>query len=383
MWYVALDIHAETTVISVRSARGVVVKRKVVPTTASSLRRALSPMRGKVRVACEVGPMAAWVRRCLQTELREVVICDRRRTRLVIPGGSKTDRIDADRLSECLRLGAIHAVHVPNGQHLQLRRLAWHYLRMLNERRRVVQRLRALFLESGVRVPSPRSDPRRVPMRRLPDQASKSIARAYIRQIELTTVLVDEAKNYFLTAARQLAAHELLQTVPHVGEIRAAMLLAIIGNPERFRSRRAVWAYAGLAVVQKVSAEHRVKDGRVIKETRRSGVHLSRAAQPVFKKLLRDMALHASIRGGPFRKVYDAHLKAGRRPSIARLSLARKIAAVIFAVWRSGKGFDERMMRKRKRKQTSGRASAQMLSHRRASVDKATALTICRPEILI
>ena len=73
----------------------------------------------------------------------------------------------------------------------------------------------------------------------------------------------------------------------------------------------------------------------------------------------------------------------GACPSVRDLMTARKIAAVIFAVWRSGKGFDERMMRKRKRKQTSGRASAQMLSHRRASVDKATALTICRPEILI
>jgi len=124
-----------------------------VPTTAKALRRALASIRGKARIACEVGQMAGWVKKTLQTDLREVVICDRRRTRLVLSGASKTDRIDADRLSECLRLGSVHPVHLPEGRQLELRRLGWHHLRMLNERRRAVQRLRALFLESGVRFP--------------------------------------------------------------------------------------------------------------------------------------------------------------------------------------------------------------------------------------
>jgi len=218
-------------------------------------------------------------------------------------------------------------------------------------------------------------------MRKLSGTASKVVARAYIRQIELATTLVAEAKAEFLGFARQFESHKLLQTIPHVGEIRAAMLIAIIGDPERFHSRRAVWAYAGLAVVQRSSAEHRVEDGRVIRDTRKTGVHLSKIAQPVFKKLLRDVALHASIRGGTFRKIYDGYLKSGKRPSIARLSLARRIAGIIFAVWRTGVPFNERMVMRGKRKQASGRASAQKLSHRRTLVDKATALTICRPEI--
>src|SRR4051794_19523169 len=117
------------------------------------------------------------------------------------------------------------------------------------------------------------------------------------------------------------------------------MLIAIIGDPSRFRSRRAIWAYAGLAVLQRSSAEHRVRDGRIIRETRISGLRLSKIAQPTFKKLLRDMALHASIRGGPFRRIYDAHLKSGKRPSIARLALARKILAIILGVWRHGVPF--------------------------------------------
>src|SRR5436190_22829011 len=113
VWFVGLDVHAETTVVSVRSSRGIVVKRTVVPTTVAALRRVLSRVRGRVRVVCEVGPLAGWVAKNLQTELREVVVCDRRRTRLLVRSNSKTDRIDADGLSESLRVGAIHPVFVP------------------------------------------------------------------------------------------------------------------------------------------------------------------------------------------------------------------------------------------------------------------------------
>src|SRR5205085_3489822 len=214
-------------------------------------------------------------------------------------------------------------------------------------------------------------------------EASKSIAHAYIRQIELATKLIQEAKRDFLASAREFHDHTLLQTIPQVGELRAAMLIAIIGDPNRFRSRRAVWAYGGLGVVQKASSEHRLEKGRVVRGKQPTGMRLSRTAQPLLKKLLRDLALHASIRGGPFRKLYEAHLRRGARPSIARLSLARKFAAVIFAVWRSGTAFNERTVLKRKRKRASGRASAQQFSHQSLGVDKATALTICRPEISI
>jgi len=371
-------VHADATAISVRSARGVVIKRQVVITSATALRRALTTTRGRVKVVCEVGPLAGWIKSTLETTLREVIVCDRRRTQLVPRGASKSDQIDADRLSETLRLGGIHAVYIPGKAVLDLRRLAKHYLRSIADRTRIIQRLRALFLESGIRVRAARSAPGRVPIRRLPAGASKVIARAHLRHLEVATDLVREARAEFTAAAAAYPEYELLQTIPYIGSIRAALLIAVIGDPWRFQSRRTLWAYAGLGVVQKVSSEHRVLNGELVRNERSRGIRLSKAAQPILKKVFRDAALHASLGRGPMRAIYDAQIARGCRPSIARLALARKIASIVAAIWKLGVPFRPSLLKPRKK--ASGRASDRIVRPPVNRTTKATALTICRPE---
>jgi transposase len=345
MWFVGLDVHAETTVISVRSSQGVVVARHVVPTTIAALRKVLVSVRGRVTVGCEVGPMAAWLKRSLETKLRTFVVCDRRRTRLVARGAAKTDRIDADRLSQSLRAGTIHPIYSPDPSHRKRRELARHYLRMQRERARIIQRLQALFLESGVRMRAPQRAPVRIPVRRLIGDAAKTVARAYLQQLQSVSGLVAEARTGFLAAAATHPAYELLQSVPFIGEIRSATLIAVIGDPGRFRSRRKWWSYAGLAVIQNASAQHRVEAGRIVRNDKAGTARLSKAAQPMVKKVFRDIALYASVGRGPFRAIYEAHIARGKRPAVARVALARKIASVVLGVWRSGLPFNAELLR--------------------------------------
>lgn len=188
MWYVGLDLHRETTAVSLRNNKGAVVRREVVATTASSRRRALRGIRGRVQIICESGPLVPWVTDTLQTRFREVLVCDRRRTRLAT-SGAKTDRIDADKLSDLFRKDALHLVHVPRGDHALLRRLATHYVKMMRDRSRIILRLRALFAEIGVRVNTHRTSPERVPLARLTKPGTHAIANAYIRQLEVARAL--------------------------------------------------------------------------------------------------------------------------------------------------------------------------------------------------
>lgn len=334
MWYVGLDLHRETTAVSLRNSRGAVVRREVVATTAASLRRALRGIRGRVQIICESGPLVPWVTDTLETRFRQVLVCDRRRTRLAT-SSAKTDRINADKLSDLLRKDAVHLVHVPRGDHALLRRLATHYVKMLRERSRIIARLRSLFAEVGLRVNTHRASPERVPLARLTRPGARTIASAYIRQLEVASALVLEARALLVQHASTWRAFQLLQTVPYVGEIRAAEILAIVGRPERFRSLRSFWSYAGLGVVQSVSAEHKVENGRIVRDEKRKGVRLARSGNPLLKKVMRDLALYASLGRGEFRAVYDAHIKRGKTPAIARIALARKIASVIFAIWRT------------------------------------------------
>lgn len=334
-----MDVHLDTTAVSIRNGRGAITKRSVVPTSRTALRKSLSGIRGRMRIICESGPLAMWVRDSLETRLREVVVCDRRRTRLTT-SGAKTDRIDADRLSDLIRRDQVFTVHVPEGDAALLRRYAFHYERMLRERSRIIQRLRSLFFEHGIRVRTHRSTPERVPLARLTAPGARYVARAYQRQLENASTLVIEARAALLALAAQSPAFELLQSVPYVGEVRASELLAVVGDPGRFRSVRAFWSYGGLGIVQRLSSEHRVENGKAVREERTRGIRL-RAGQPLLKMVLRDIALHASIGRGHFHVVFAAHVARGKTPAVARVALARKIAAVILAVWRSGVPYSE------------------------------------------
>jgi transposase len=202
-------------------------------------------VRGRAKIACEAGPLAPWLKGLLETQLREVVVCDRRRTRLAARGGPKTDKFDADRLSECLRTGSVHPIHVPDGAHAEIRRYLLHYVRLVRDQRRIYQRIKALFLESGLRVRAARTASGASSIRRLPRGAARDVARAYFKQLETTKELVAGAKSLLIQAASSDPAFALLQTIPQIGQIRAATLLGIVGSADRFGARRKFWSYAG------------------------------------------------------------------------------------------------------------------------------------------
>ena len=379
MWFVGLDVHRDTTAVCAVNGRGQVVRRVVVATTRPALRKVFARVRGRAKIACESGPMAPWVKSVLETRLREVIVCDRRRTRLSCTE-NKNDQFDAQKLAEFLRLGKLPAVYVPPPAEAAIRCLAYHHQKMVRERVRIVFRLRALFLMRGIRLVTRRSKPDRVPLHRLPDDASRHVASAYLLQLQLATTLVNEARSALIRSVETSPTFSLLQSIPYIGEIRAAELIAIVGEPSRFSSVRAFWAYGGLAVVQRVSGEHHIENGRIVREQRNRGVRLAKTGQPMLKKVLRDIALYSSIGRGEFRRIFDRTIARGKSPSLARIALARKIAAVILAVWRSGFAYDVSILRRKKNKQVSGRASVHELRFGGTRAPKARGLTICRPE---
>ena len=266
-------------------------------------------------------------------------MCDPRRN-LLLAQGTKTDRVDADKLSELLRLEALRPVFVPTDQTAALRQLAAHYGAALRDRTRAVQRLQAIFRRVGIRCAIKQG---RVPIaaHRLRAEASRFVARALAGHIEWMGGVVSEARQTLVGQAKLNSAFSLLQTIPYIGEIRAAQLVAFIATPQRFRNVRQFWSYAGLGVERRVSGEHRLQEGHPVRNEKRRGVHrLNRNCQPYVKKIFKDAALAASIGRGELRHLFQYHVDRGKSASIARVAVARKLAAIVFAVWRSGIAFN-------------------------------------------
>jgi transposase len=71
---------------------------------------------------------------------------------------------------------------------------------------------------------------------------------------------------------------------------------------------------------------------------------LNDSHNPDVKNLFKGAAISASTRPGPLHDYYAALVKKGIRPTMARLTLARKIAAISLTLWKKGVDFDAKQL---------------------------------------
>ena len=137
----------------------------------------------------------------------------------------------------------------------------------------------------------------------------------------------------------------MLRTIPFLGPVRVALLLATMQTPWRFRTKRHLWAYAGLAVVTRTSAEYE-HDGRHPIRKKRAPMTrgLNRNHNRVLKDVLKGAATTATARAGPLHDFYHAMLARGMREELARVTLARKLAALTLRLWKTGERYDPAML---------------------------------------
>jgi transposase len=62
---------------------------------------------------------------------------------------------------------------------------------------------------------------------------------------------------------RKQPGWKALRSIPLLGVMRVVQLLAIVATPHRFRTKRNLWPYAGLAVVTRSSADQELIDGKL------------------------------------------------------------------------------------------------------------------------
>ena len=155
-----------------------------------------------------------------------------------------------------------------------------------------------------------------------------------------------QAKRELIVECRKHAAAQQLQSVPFLGPIRAGVLIGRVQTPHRFRTKRQFWAYCGLALETRDSGEYRVRNGQVERKRRPAQIRgLNWNHNHEMKNLFKAAATTASIREGVFREFYLGLLAKGMRPEMARLTLARKIAAITLKIWKRGETFNAEHMK--------------------------------------
>ena len=206
--------------------------------------------RGSLHVTLEEGTCAAWLHDLLKPHVAQVLVCDPRKNAL-LKAGNKNDRIDARKLADLLRSGLLSPVyHGENGVRT-LKELARSYLTLTRDTTRVMNRLKALYRSwaipcAGQRVYAPRY--RSEWLAKITEAGVRRRAEIYYQQLDALRSLREQVRRDLLAEGRKHSAMKLLRQIPSIGPIRAALLIALMQTPHRFRTKRQLWAYCGLAL---------------------------------------------------------------------------------------------------------------------------------------
>ena len=341
-YYVGMDVHRASIVIVVLNGAGKIVMESVIETGAERVRGYLKQLRGKVYVTFEEGTQANWLHDIVRSLVTGVVVCDPRHNKL-LQSGNKSDRVDAQKLAELLRNGALKAVYHGDNGVRTLKELVRTYECLVSDTTRVMNRLKAIYRGRAIGCGGHdiyRQDRRRQWLEKLKEPGAKQRAGFLYEQLAVLKPLRHEAKRMMVKEARRQTAYPWLISVPKLGVVSVAQLMAVVGTPHRFRSKQQFWTYVGLAVVTRTTADHEVVEG-VLRRSKRpvSTRGLNRNHNHLLKRVFKNAA-NSACHSGPFKAAYDVRVAQGMAPSLARLTIARQLAATTLALWKRGEQFD-------------------------------------------
>ena len=341
--YIGLDVHQATISVAVLDSTGKLVMECILETKAAILLQLFHGLRGSLPVTFEEGTCAAWLHDLLKPHVTEVLVCDPRKNAL-LQAGNKNDRIDARKLADLLRTGLLCAVyHGENGAR-PLKELARSYLAVTQDLTRVMNRLKALYRSwaipcTGQRVYAPRY--RSEWLAKITEAGVRRRAEFYYQQLDALQALRREVRHDLLAESQKHNARKWLRQIPSIGPIRAALLIALLQTPHRFRTKRQLWAYCGLALKTSTSGEYRFVEGQLKRSRKFLAIRgLNANHNHDLKNIFKGAATRAAAIPGPFHEFHAALIAKGMKPPMARLTLARKIAAITLLVWKKGVRFD-------------------------------------------
>lgn len=326
--YVGLDLGSRAFHQVGMNQAGVSRVNREFTTSEANLIKALSDLRGEIHVHLEAGELAPWAVSVIRPLVTRVVCSHPQSNAWIAKDADKSDRLDAYKLADLLRLNRFKEVHyAPDQQRRNFKTLVQHYDELTAQQARLKTKLKARLRMQGVIVSGERLFSARGRKAVLAEVASPAV-RTAIKQLyavlDQSLASQIEARLLMLRAAQALPEIKLLRTAPGVGPIGACRFSAYIHTPNRFSTSRKLWKYCRLSV------SHRSSNGKPLRRPRLDRCGCGRL-KDVSRKAF-DAALRERQDNG-FKRAYQRALETTHNRTHARLTVQRKIVSTLRAMW--------------------------------------------------
>lgn len=332
MNFVGIDLHKHYSQFVVLDQNGKVVTQAKLPTEREAVSKFLSGLEGPAKAAVEATRNWYWFYDLVESLTEEAELVCPSKMRVIAESTVKTDRIDARVIAELLRVNYLPTCYVPPQEVRQVRELLRERAFVVRLRTMVKNRIHGLLDKLGVEHPFDNLFTGRGL------QFLKSLELEGMYQLELEECLgmvekLDEMEKKSNQLIRQLARDSeecrLLMTIPGIGYHNALLIIAEIGDINRFATAEKYASYCGLVPTVHIS-ERTVHYG-----------HLTPKGNPWLRWVYVEAAHLARRKSTRLANLYSrVAAKKGAQKAIG--AVARELAVISFAVLRDRTEFKDR-----------------------------------------
>jgi transposase len=340
MEIIGLDLHKRETQLCRRQPDGRISDERVPTTRArfTAMFAGLAP----ARILLEASTESEWVARHLEQFGHTVIVADPNfapmyatRTRRI-----KTDKRDAHALMEACGAGTYRPAYRLSAARRHLRAELIVRDTLVHTRTRTITLIKTLVRRDGLRVPSGATATLAARVAALDLAVVAPTLGAELSPLLALLTPLNAAIGAADARLAALAATDpvipRLATAPSVGLVTAAGVVAVLDDITRFPSAHAVEAYLGLVPREDSSAERQHRGPITKAGNTRARWLLVEAGW----RLLRSRAPEATAL-----RQWGRGIAQRRGSRIAAVALARRLAGVLYAMWRDEVAYDPARLR--------------------------------------
>lgn len=334
---IGLDLHKRESQLCIGRDDGTVEERRIV---ASRERfAALLGERPPTRILLEASTESEWVARCLEQLGHEVIVADPNFAPMYATRSrrTKTDRRDARTLMEACRLGAYRPAYRLSDARRHVRADLAVREALVRTRTRYIAVAKALVRRNGLRVAASEAH---LAARRI---AALELSEALGAELAPLFAVLEPLNAQIAAADRRIGAASegdpitaLLMTAPSIGPITASAIVATVDDITRFASAPQFAAFLGLVPGERSSGEKR-RIGRITKAGNSRVRYL--LVEAGWRILRATDAETAALRA------WALQIAGRRGKRIAVVALARRLAGILYAMWRDGQPYQAAKLR--------------------------------------
>jgi transposase len=330
MNFIGVDLHKKSITVCVMNENRKVLARKTLLCKETDQIVQFFRQYRPFKVVVEATASYLWFVELVEPLAEKVVLANPKKLRVIAESTKKTDRLDAQVLTEFLVLDMIPESHQPTPRQREHRALVRHrqYLQSrITSVRSKIHHILSNYNADRKDLFSANCGPacfKETPLSNADRFVIKQLWAEWQDHVAQRLALTKKLKAFIAKAPqREAEARAILKTAPGVGFVTAEVILSELGDISRFRNAKAVCAYAGVVPVVRQSGGRKSKDLKITKEG--SG-------------LLRWALVEAAWRlvaKSPKWVVVFARLKERSGSKRAIVAVARKLLCVLYAMLRT------------------------------------------------